>query len=82
MRCSGQHSSATSYGGSVGYFGLGGSYNHSDANSSGNYFSNDDGSQSWSFQSDVKGGTLVIHGLQRIGVIVRVVPAGPPEDTR
>lgn len=76
-----QQSSATSYGGAAGYFGIGGSYNHSDANSSGNYFASDDGSQSWSFQSDGKGGTLVIHGMQRIGVIVRVVPAGPPEDT-
>lgn len=75
-----QQSSATSYGGSAGYFGIGGSYNHSDADSSGDYFSNDDGSQSWSFQSDGKGGTLVIHGTQRLGVIVRVVPAGPPEE--
>jgi hypothetical protein len=75
-----QHSSTTSYGGSAGYFGIGGSYQHNDADSSGNYFANDDGSQAWSFQSDGQGGTLVIHGTQRLGYIVRVVPAGPPEE--
>jgi len=75
-----QHSSSTSYGGSAGIFGLGGSYNHSDTDANGQFFSNDDGSQSWSFQSDGSGGTLVIHGTQILGWLVRVVPAGPPEE--
>jgi hypothetical protein len=76
------HSSSTSYGGSAGFFGLGGSYNHSDADASGNYFANDDGSQSWSFQQQGSGGTLVIHGTQVLGWIVRVVPASPPEERK
>jgi len=75
-----QHSSSTSYGGSAGYFGIGGSYHHSDADANGQYFSNDDGSQSWSFQSTAQGGTLVIHGTMVLGHILRVVPAGPPEE--
>jgi hypothetical protein len=77
-----QESSATSYGGSAGIFGIGGSYDHSDSEASGNYFANDDGSQAWSFQSSESGGTLVIHGTQILGWIVRVVPAGPPEEKK
>jgi hypothetical protein len=71
-------SSATSFGGSVGAFGLGGTYNHQDASASGSDFSNDDGSSSWSFQSNDSGGTLTIHGTQILGWIVRIVLASPP----
>jgi hypothetical protein len=74
-----QHkSSATSFGGSVGAFGLGGTYNHQDSSTGGSNFSNDDGSSSWSFQASDSGGTLSIHGTQILGWIARVVPASPP----
>ena len=71
-------SSATSFGGSVGAFGLGGVYNHQDSSTDGSQFSDDDGSSSWSFQSSHSGGTLSIHGTQILGWVVRVVPASPP----
>jgi hypothetical protein len=71
-------SSATSFGGSVGAFGLGGTYNHQDSSASGSDFSNDDGSSSWSLQTSDSGGTLNIHGTQILGWIVRVVLASPP----
>lgn len=71
-------SSATSFGGSVGAFGLGGSYNHSDASSDGSQFSNDSGDSSWSFQSDASGGTVSIHGTQILGWVARILPAAPP----
>lgn len=71
-------SSATSFGGSVGAFGLGGTYNHQDSSADGSQFSNDDGSSSWSFQTSDSGGTLSIHGTQALGWIVRVVTASPP----
>lgn len=71
-------SSATSFGGSVGAFGLGGTFNQQDSSTDGSQFSNDDGSSSWSFQSSDRGGTLSIHGTQILGWVVRVVPASPP----
>ena len=71
-------SSALSFGGSVGAFGLGGTYNHQDASASGSSSSADDGSSSWSFASSGSGGTLTIHGTQILGWIARVTPAAPP----
>ncbi|WP_225726365.1 MULTISPECIES: hypothetical protein [unclassified Nocardia] len=73
------HSDSTSFGGSVGIFGLGGTYNHNDWNANGQYFQHDDGHQSWSYQQSGSGGTLVVHGAQIIGWLVRVVPASPPK---
>ena len=71
--------SATSFGGSVGAFGLGGTYNHQDSSADGSDFSQDDGSSSWSFQSSDSRGTLTIHGTQILGWIARILPASPPE---
>lgn len=71
-------SSATRVGGSVGAFGLGGTYNHQDSSVDGSQFHDDDGSSSWSFQSSASGGTLSIHGTQVLGWLVRVLPPAPP----
>lgn len=71
--------SSTNFGGSVGAFGLGGTYNHQDASADGSQFSNDDGSSSFSFQASDSGGTLSIHGTQILGWVARVIPASPPE---
>jgi hypothetical protein len=71
-------SSALSFGGSVGAFGLGGTYNHQGSSTSGSGSSSDDGSSSWSFSSSGGGGTLSIIGTQILGWIVQVVTASPP----
>ncbi|MEW9516112.1 hypothetical protein [Streptomyces tubercidicus] len=72
--------SATKFGGSAGAFGIGGTYHHSDSDQSGNAFASDDGSQSWSFSSSDRGGTLRLHGSQILGVILQITPASPPFD--
>ncbi|MER5512764.1 hypothetical protein ABT052_47075 [Streptomyces sp. NPDC002766] len=71
-------SSGLHFGGSVGAFGLGGTYHHDDQSTDGSQFSSDDGSSGWSFQSSESGGTLSIHGTQILGWIARVIPASPP----
>jgi hypothetical protein len=71
-------SSATSFGGSAGAFGLGAVYQHQGSSASGSDFSNDDGSSGWTFHSSGAGGTLAIHGTQILGWIARVLPASPP----
>jgi hypothetical protein len=71
-------STATSYGGSVGAFGLGGKYHHADSSTDGSQFSHDDGSSGWSFRSHGSGGTLSIHGPQILGWVTQIVPASPP----
>ncbi|QIS14367.1 hypothetical protein [Nocardia arthritidis] len=76
---SSSHTDSTSFAGSVGIFGLGGTYNHNDWNANGQYFQHDDGQQSWSYQQSGSGGTLVVHGTQIVGWLVRVVPASPPK---
>ncbi|MFI6166401.1 hypothetical protein ACIBCN_06390 [Nocardia sp. NPDC051052] len=76
---SSSHTDSTSFGGSVGIFGLGGTYNHNDWHADGQFFTDDDGHQSWSYHKDEKGGRLVMHGTQIIGWLVRVVPASPPK---
>jgi hypothetical protein len=73
-------SSSTSFGGSAGAFGLGGKYNHADSEQAGNAFARHDGSQSWSFSSSDRGGTLRLYGSQILGVILQVIPASPPLD--
>ncbi|MFJ9692176.1 hypothetical protein [Kitasatospora sp. NPDC101183] len=72
-----QSSSGTTYGGSVGAFGLGVTYNHQDASTDGSQFGQDDGSSSWSYQTTDSGGTLSIHGTQVLGWALHVTPPSP-----
>ncbi len=73
-------SSTNSYGGSVGYFGLGGSVQHNDAEDNGQFTSQHDASHGWSYQSSGKGGTLTMHGAQIVGWIGQIQPASPSKD--
>lgn len=73
-------SSSTSYGGSVGYFGIGGSVQHSDSSDSGAFTSTGDTSSGWSYASNGKGGTLKLLGSQIVGWIGQIQPAAPYRD--
>lgn len=69
-----------SYGGSVGYFGIGGEVQHQDSASSGAFTNQYDASHGWSYQSNGKGGTLTMHGSQIVGWIGQIQPASPSKD--
>jgi hypothetical protein len=72
--------SSTSYGGSVGWFGIGGSASHSSSDSSGAFSNQSDSSSSWSFEKTTTGGTLKLNGAQIVGWIGQVQPASPYKD--
>ena len=73
-------SSSTTYGGSVGWCGIGGHFQHSDAQDSGAFTSQSDTSNSWSFTHDDKGGTLELLGSQIVGWIGEIQPPSPAGD--
>lgn len=73
-------SSSTSYGGKVGWFGLGGSVQHSNSESSGAFTSQHDATQGFSFTSSGNGGTLELFGSQIVGWIGQIQPAAPRKD--
>ena len=73
-------SSSTSYGGKVGWCGLGGSVQHSDSESSGAFTNQHDASQGFSFTSSGTGGTLKLFGSQIVGWIGQIQPAAPRKD--
>ena len=73
-------SSSTSYGGSVGWCGIGGSVQHSDSQDSGAFTNQSDASQGWSYESHGDGGTLKLHGAQIVGWIGQIQPASPRID--
>jgi hypothetical protein len=73
-------SSSTSYGGSVGWFGIGGSASHSSSQDSGAFTNQSDSGSSWSFTSNAQGGTLELNGAQIVGWIGQIQPASPYRD--
>jgi hypothetical protein len=73
-------SSSNSYGGSIGYFGLGGSVQHSDQQAGGAFGSDASSNSGWSFHREGRGGTLSIMGSQSAGWIGEIQPAAPRMD--
>lgn len=73
-------SSSTTYGGSVGWFGIGGSASHTSSDDSGAFTNQSDSSSSWSFTSNAQGGTLELRGAQIVGWIGQIQPASPYKD--
>lgn len=73
-------SSSTSFGGSVGWCGIGGSFQHSNASDSGAFATQSDGSNTWSFTRTAQGGTLELLGSQIVGWIGEIQPASPSID--
>lgn len=72
--------SSTSFGGSVGWCGLGGSVQHTDSDANGAFSSSADTGYGWSYSSKDKGGTLTIHGAQIVGWIGEIQPKAPRKD--
>ncbi|GAB6859889.1 hypothetical protein [Microbacterium xylanilyticum] len=73
-------SSSTTFGGSVGWCGIGGHFQHSDSQDSGAFTSHSDASNSWSFTRSEQGGTLSLMGSQIVGWIGEIQPASPAKD--
>jgi hypothetical protein len=73
-------SSSTSYGGSVGIFGIGGSVQHADSEDSGAFTSQHDASHGWSYTANGAGGTLELHGSQIAGWIGQIQPEAARKD--
>jgi hypothetical protein len=73
-------SSSTSYGGSVGWCGIGGSVQHSNSDDSGAFTGQHDAGQGWSYDSHGQGGTLKIFGSQIVGWVGQIQPASPRKD--
>jgi hypothetical protein len=73
-------SSSTSYGGKVGWFGIGGAVQRSSSESSGAFTNRHDASQGFSFSSNERGGTLELFGSQIVGWIGQIQPAAPRKD--
>ena len=72
--------SSTSFGGSVGWCGLGGSVQHTDSDANGAFSSSADTGYGWSYSSKDKGGTLTILGAQIVGWIGEIQPKAPRKD--
>lgn len=73
-------SSATSYGGKVGWFGIGGSVQHTQSDDSGAFGGQHDATEGWSFDQKGEGGTLRLYGSQIVGWIGQIQPAAPRKD--
>lgn len=71
---------STSYGGSIGWLGLGGSAKYTDTTTGGNSTSEADNSHGWSYTKDARGGTLELRGAQIVGWIGQIQPASPYRD--
>ena len=73
-------SSTTSFGGSIGWCGLGGSVQHANSDASGAFTSQRDSSHGWTYSSDGQTGTLKLLGSQIVGWIGEIQPAAPRKD--
>jgi hypothetical protein len=73
-------SSSTSYGGSVGWCGIGGSVQHSNSDDNGAFTQQSNNSNGWSFEKHDQGGTLTLTGSQIVGWIGEIQPASPKDD--
>ncbi|MFB7335706.1 hypothetical protein ACFC00_29335 [Streptomyces adustus] len=73
-------SSSTSFGGSAGYLGIGGSVQHSDSESHGVFESSSSNDHGWNFHRDGQRGTLEIHGSQIVGWVGEITPLAPKVD--
>ncbi|MGW0137364.1 hypothetical protein [Streptomyces calvus] len=73
-------SSSTSFGGSVGYMGLGGSVQHSESESHGVFESSSSSGHGWNFHREGQRGTLEIHGSQIVGWVGEITPLAPKVD--
>ncbi|MFJ4840454.1 hypothetical protein [Streptomyces sp. NPDC088746] len=72
--------SSTSFGGSAGYFGIGGSVQHSEGESHGVFESSSGSDYGWNFHSEGQRGTLEIHGSQIVGWVGEITPPSPLVD--
>lgn len=72
--------STTSYGGSIGYFCVDGSYQHSDSQDSGAFGNQAASSNGFTYTKNAKGGTLELIGSQVLGWIGQIQPASPYRD--
>ena len=69
--------SSTTVGGSVGWFGLGGSYQHTDSDASGAFGNTADSDSHWSYHESSTGGTLELRGSQIVGWVGQIQPNAP-----
>jgi hypothetical protein len=76
----GGQSSSSSFGGSVGFFGIGGSVQHQQAQESSAFGQSQQATSGWSFTKTGDGGTLNLYGSQICGWIGEIQPASPPLD--
>src|SRR5581483_8638301 len=72
--------SSTSWGGSVGWCGIGGSVQHSNSDDSGAFSSGADTGYGWNFSGNSQHGTLEIRGAQIVGWIGEIQPKSPGKD--
>lgn len=72
--------SSSNFGGSVGFFGIGASAAHSEAQQSGQISAESSGELSFTWSGTAQQGTLTINGGQILGWIGAIVPACPPVD--
>jgi hypothetical protein len=72
--------SSSSFGGSAGYLGFGGSVQHSQADDHGVFDSQGGSNYGWSYESSAQGGTLRLLGAQIVGWIGEIQPASPKVD--
>ncbi|MER5278573.1 hypothetical protein ABT025_22880 [Streptomyces sp. NPDC002809] len=72
--------SSTSFGGSAGYLGIGGSVQHSEGESHGVFESSSGSDYGWNFHSEGQRGTLEIHGSQIVGWVGEITPPSPMVD--
>jgi len=73
-------SSSTTYGGSVGFMGIGASLQHSNSDANGAFTSQQDSANGWAYTSSGTGGTLELHGAQIVGWIGQIQPEAPRVD--
>ena len=73
-------SSSTSYGGSVGWCGIGGSVQHTNSDDNGAFTNQHDSGYGWNFERNGDGGTLTMLGGQIVGWIGQIQPASPYRD--
>ncbi len=72
--------SSTSFGGSAGYLGIGGSVQHSEGESHGVFESSSGSDYGWNFHTEGQRGTLEIHGSQIVGWVGEITPPSPMVD--
>jgi hypothetical protein len=73
-------SSTTSYGGSIGYFCVDGSYQHSDSQDSGAFSNQAAASNGFTYTKHDQGGTLELIGSQVLGWVGQIQPSSPYRD--